>query len=130
MGSCNRCQNGFLEGNDLKVLVEQAFPDLWQSAAARPHLVVALEPHIKCGAQLSFSGFVDLARQLVHLREHEINRNEAETIQAAGFTFDEVHALRATFITAMGERQNGCLSFVDLQNLMSSLGPLGSSRLS
>lgn len=115
--------SGEICDKELRVMLENLFPQLATSKESRPHLVRLLKEADETGSgTLDFDDFVRLVNKCHDLRDKELLEREKKAIRDTGFAPEEVQGFRELF---MGDVERIHLSFDDLKEMLSSVVPLG-----
>lgn len=116
--------SGDIDGKELKVLLEEVFPDFATSAKLRPQLLKVLKQETDTGGVIDFQEFLRLMRQFHDLRERDRIVREQQAVQITKFTLAEVESFRELFLGKEEEGERTKLTLSDTQRMIEAICPL------
>jgi Ca2+-binding EF-hand superfamily protein len=119
-------KSGCLSDPQVHCLLENLFPDLATSASSRPKLLEIMQEATKhAGGAIDFAAFVRLMRNVKDLAELDRIRKERDTVQAVGFSAEEVNEFREVFL---GSKDRDFLTLAEVQEMLKNIVPMGAKN--
>jgi len=121
--------------DELRVLLEDVFPELATSAKLRPHLLKLLkEVDPSAGAAhhaCDFPDFLRLMRQFDDLQERDRLMREQQAIESTKFALAEVEEFRELFLGGGQEDEvRTKVTFSDMQRMLEAICPMSNKNVS